>query len=285
MKSDTALADNDFDTDSDFGTDSEAISEFDSIESDSDPDMGQYLKEGSSYASNSLKQQDTQLENDWSNIKFLILCVIVILVAFTLFGVVIYFTNKHRSKQEKHFSRNDTSTTEFISKGCGSNSFMIRDGVCDEESNIEVCLYDGGDCCLEKKSKRFCKVCTCLMAVNVEELKQKVTANEVKVFKNYSEFENLLTAVVKIVTEVNSSEVCALLCLDEKLDQISNSWLYKDADNQCWCTVVKSTFLGETSVSLLEFETYKNESLDNDDIAFVQLLKLFTNGIKIDFLS
>ncbi len=45
-------------------------------------------------------------------------------------------------------------------KVCGADSFMLRDGVCDEATNNELCLWDGGDCCVDrsKKGTSFCKV-------------------------------------------------------------------------------------------------------------------------------
>ncbi len=33
---------------------------------------------------------------------------------------------------------------------------MIGDGVCDEVTNNERCLFDGGDCCKEDKSMTTC---------------------------------------------------------------------------------------------------------------------------------
>ncbi len=43
---------------------------------------------------------------------------------------------------------------------CGADSFMLRDGVCDEATNNERCHYDGGDCCLDRsvKNSALCKV-------------------------------------------------------------------------------------------------------------------------------
>ncbi len=41
---------------------------------------------------------------------------------------------------------------------------MIRDGVCDEATNVERCLFDGGDCCLGNKSVWNCNFCTCKLS-------------------------------------------------------------------------------------------------------------------------
>ncbi len=43
---------------------------------------------------------------------------------------------------------------------CGADSFMLRDGVCDELTNNETCHYDGGDCCLDRDQKdtTLCRV-------------------------------------------------------------------------------------------------------------------------------
>ena len=37
----------------------------------------------------------------------------------------------------------------------------INDGYCDDVTNTEECLYDGGDCCLEEISNQFCTTCFC----------------------------------------------------------------------------------------------------------------------------
>ncbi len=40
---------------------------------------------------------------------------------------------------------------------------MMRDGVCDEATNIEACLFDGGDCCTENVAVWNCKRCDCML--------------------------------------------------------------------------------------------------------------------------
>ena len=38
----------------------------------------------------------------------------------------------------------------------------IGDGICQDENNIDLCLYDGGDCCLAEMNGTQCKECQCL---------------------------------------------------------------------------------------------------------------------------
>ena len=35
------------------------------------------------------------------------------------------------------------------------------DGRCDDINNIEICKFDGGDCCGSHVDKSFCKKCEC----------------------------------------------------------------------------------------------------------------------------
>ncbi len=46
---------------------------------------------------------------------------------------------------------------------CGADSFMLRDGACDELTNTEKCHWDGGDCCLDisLKDESLCQVSKC----------------------------------------------------------------------------------------------------------------------------
>ena len=46
--------------------------------------------------------------------------------------------------------------------GC-ENIHLIGDGFCNDESNNEVCNYDGGDCCLHPINKDLCTECECLL--------------------------------------------------------------------------------------------------------------------------
>lgn len=53
-----------------------------------------------------------------------------------------------------------TATTLYVDT-CPFSSAWINDGYCDDQTNIADCLYDGGDCCLERITDRFCDVCIC----------------------------------------------------------------------------------------------------------------------------
>ena len=37
----------------------------------------------------------------------------------------------------------------------------VGDGYCDDQTNINECNYDGGDCCLNVVNMDFCSLCLC----------------------------------------------------------------------------------------------------------------------------
>ncbi len=50
---------------------------------------------------------------------------------------------------------------------CSANSFLLGDGVCDEVTNNEQCLFDRGDCCSDDPESRiYCTSCLCDIAGN-----------------------------------------------------------------------------------------------------------------------
>ena len=50
----------------------------------------------------------------------------------------------------------------FITTGCSSDyPHWIGDGYCDDETNIEGCNFDGGDCCGVNKNTQYCTECLC----------------------------------------------------------------------------------------------------------------------------
>ena len=50
----------------------------------------------------------------------------------------------------------------YVNIGCEIDApIWIGDGNCDDETNNEDCLFDGGDCCGPNVNKDFCTLCVC----------------------------------------------------------------------------------------------------------------------------
>ena len=58
--------------------------------------------------------------------------------------------------------------TCYILENCaaGFTPSMIGDGFCNDETNNEICNYDGGDCCGSCVLKNQCTQCACLGGAN-----------------------------------------------------------------------------------------------------------------------
>ncbi len=127
---------------------------------------------------------------------------------------------------------------------CGANSVMLRDSVCDEETNTAVCLFDGGDCCLELKVKDFCKNCSCNLVVKSAKLLELFVNTDFKPLKNperITEEAKVVRWIIE-VDDVVSGAVCAMLCLehDEKRSYI-NAWHYDKIQQVCHCGWIDSS--------------------------------------------
>ena len=48
----------------------------------------------------------------------------------------------------------------FTVSGCNKIQ-LVGDGFCNDETNSEICNYDGGDCCLDMNDTNHCSDCTC----------------------------------------------------------------------------------------------------------------------------
>ena len=49
-----------------------------------------------------------------------------------------------------------------------TNGLLIGNGFCNDETNHEACLYDGGDCCGSCIVTKHCLECACLDQKNIE---------------------------------------------------------------------------------------------------------------------
>ena len=118
---------------------------------------------------------------------------------------------------------------------------MLRDGVCDETTNTELCLYDGGDCCLdrEKKDTTLCQRCTCKVAFDERDLKDTLNTTDVMMFENPEDFESLILRTEKTVHDVLEIDVCSAMCLE--YGDTVNGWRYNEFTGTCTCAWLKST--------------------------------------------
>ncbi len=152
-------------------------------------------------------------------------------------------------------------------------------GVCDELTNHARCIFDGGDCCknVHEKNTDHCNVCTCRKTVNVETLKETYETGEIKRFKHVEHYSNLSVENFKHFQEVESVDVCSLLCLEFDDEALVNSWMFFKKSRSCRCQWVKSPVFIDGSK--FEKETYAKQSVwDPDETAFVQTSKLVPPG-------
>ncbi len=211
----------------------------------------------------------------WKIVKTAFCYFFVTILFFSLLGVIIFQANTSgREPQAK------TRTKQLEVKGCGQNSFMIKDGVCDEITNIKRCLYDGGDCCLEDKAIHLCKVCTCKIDIDTMELEADFDTHQVRVFVDINDFDTVKEAVTKTVEEVVSIDVCSVICLDKKHTSLSNAWIFLKSMEQCQCTLVDTTFSYSANDSNVNLKPFERDSwyLEQDSMAFVQLDKTIPFG-------
>ncbi len=165
---------------------------------------------------------------------------------------------------------------------------MIRDTVCDEATNIEKCLYDGGDCCLELKDTTLCKNCSCRLKVELDELQLQFDELNVKPIKNPDWLIN--KAIGDWIVEVESvvsGQVCAVLCLDHDKGEAINSWIFdsKTGNGTCRCGWTNSIHCPENLVEteIGEPHIHVTETLLQPGNLFFQLQKTVPCGSNLIF--
>ncbi len=131
---------------------------------------------------------------------------------------------------------------------CGPDSFMLRDSFCDESVNTEACFYDGGDCCLEFKKKKYCKNCSCILTVDEEDLLSHFQQLAIKPLMKSVDPDAVIDTWIVKVEEVVSTQVCAVLCLDHQLAESINAWQYKESTQLCQCGWLESILCPENLV-------------------------------------
>ncbi len=130
---------------------------------------------------------------------------------------------------------------------------MLRDSVCDEATNTELCRYDGGDCCLEIKDTTMCRNCSCILAVDADRLKDQFNDLLIKpvrksIANDIQQVNNAIKDWIVSVDEVVSGHVCAVLCLDHDQENSINAWRYNNNAQVCKCGWVSSMLCPEETL-------------------------------------
>ncbi len=140
-----------------------------------------------------------------------------------------------------------------------TNSHMIRDLICDEVANIEVCLFDGGDCCLDSKRKDTsqCQICTCKLSVNNTLLAEDFEEQNIKELETPNDFELLTSKILDRIEfhDVASKEVCSKVCLEPELNDQVNGWMFDKATKVCVCAWLMPANVKIKESQQQEFET------------------------------
>ncbi len=115
----------------------------------------------------------------------------------------------------------------------------VADGVCDDETNTEICKYDGKDCCMEDKSVKTCQDCTCYLKVDKSELKTTMTVYDVHMYLSV-DIDSKTFSIVMRVSHVFDEDICSKLCLDAQTRpgyQDIDAWVYEHnhVDKLCTC--------------------------------------------------
>ncbi len=161
------------------------------------------------------------------------------------------------------------------SERCGADTFMLRDLVCDELTNTAICLYDGGDCCLELKDTTLCKNCSCILEVEPEKLQQTFTDLDIKPLENIDDIESLVERWIVEVEDVVSGPVCAVLCLDhDKTDNV-NVWQFSKQERLCRCGWIESNLC---PAQLVNLDWTLDEMLALIHGAYLQMIKTIPCG-------
>ncbi len=160
--------------------------------------------------------------------------------------------------------------------GCSADSFMIDDGVCDELTNVERCLFDGGDCCRQNKTSTLCKVCTCKIKFDDSELTQDLKKHNTNLVKNPVPYiSSSVISEEKLIEDVQSKDTCSVLCLEKELENRVNSWVFHISNKTCICLWIENTFC-ESEDSLVPVNS--QQSLQWQVFLYVQLDKLIACG-------
>ncbi len=171
---------------------------------------------------------------------------------------------------------------------------MLNEGICDELTNHQRCIFDGGDCCRQNKSTELCSVCTCKLNTAEEQLNDDYESLDVRVFHNMDTFTQQNIKIVATVEDVQSFQVCSRICMDA--DRYSlvddwkilmnrkasvwrkdvNAWMFRFDNRTCTClTLLSASFcppMGNLSLVPAQDFVYEHGFLKG--IVFLQMTRL-----------
>ncbi len=158
---------------------------------------------------------------------------------------------------------------------------MMRDSVCDEGTNIELCLFDGGDCCLEGKDTTLCQNCSCILSVDESQLEQDFDQLNIQPLVDPMKFFDVIGNWSVKVEDVVTGPVCSVLCLEPKKKDQINAWHYDKRERFCSCGWVESTRCPEDLVIMAEEKDLDMSALSmtRQFDAFLQLGKTVPCGM------
>ncbi len=153
---------------------------------------------------------------------------------------------------------------------------MLRDSICDEVTNTEVCLYDGGDCCLEAKIRTQCKDCSCKAVIEPEKILKQFKDLSIEPIKVNGEEQLLIDIKVANIEEVVSNVTCAVICLEHQKRNDINVWQYHAEIQLCRCGWMKSQYCPKLKV----LPGWKLGNIDamNESSSYIQLAKTVPCG-------
>ena len=161
------------------------------------------------------------------------------------------------------------NNNQFLSKGstasttptlCNENVLQFGDGLCDDSLNTALCNFDGGDCCQEYVTRAICKECKCKMQGTLiivlyfnytvplfTYFVQHATVDDEYLHKSLEDRGVMQTqisesmgfewisksTIVKQVANVESVEVCSLVCL--RSGNVTTSWMFNASNYECYC--------------------------------------------------
>ena len=104
-----------------------------------------------------------RIDNIWKCLEWIIyFCLMATAILFAREVIEKFFGQNTGIKQNMERIKSHPTITicPFLQRPCANPSW-IGDGYCDDETNNEICVWDGGDCCGDNVNTNYCNDCNC----------------------------------------------------------------------------------------------------------------------------